>query len=136
MSTVELEFREDPALSDAILQGFYRAAWERYPEMSWRRVLEHSLGWVAAFEEGDLVGFVYVAWDGRLHAFLMDPAVHPRLRRRGIGTELVRRAAAMARRQGCHWLHVDYEARHDPFYRKAGFVPTAAGLINLAASRA
>jgi GNAT superfamily N-acetyltransferase len=121
-------------VTDAALQGFYRIAWERYPELSWQPVFEHSLGWVAALGDGDLVGFVHVAWDARLHAFLMDPAVHPRLRRHGIGTELVRRAAAMARSRGCHWLHVDYEAHHDPFYRDAGFTPTAAGLINLVAS--
>jgi GNAT superfamily N-acetyltransferase len=129
-----IEFTENPPLTDGVLQDLYGAAWERYPELSWKPVLEHSLGWVAALHEGDLVGFVTVAWDGRLHAFLMDPVVHPRLRRRGVGTELVRRAAALASRPGCHWLHVDYEAQHGPFYRAAGFTPTAAGLINLLAS--
>jgi GNAT superfamily N-acetyltransferase len=128
-----IEFTENQPLADAVLQDLYRVSWGSYPELSWQPVLEYSLGWVAALREGELVGFVNVAWDGRLHAFLMDPAVHPRLRRHGVGTELVRRAAALARRGGCNWLHVDYEAQHDPFYRRAGFTPTAAGLINLVA---
>src|SRR2546428_2731672 len=88
-----IEFGENQPLADAALQDVYRASWGNYPERSWQPVLEHSLGWVAALRDGELVGFVNVAWDGRLHAFLMDPAVRPGLRRHGVGTELVRRAA-------------------------------------------
>ena len=131
-----IEFRDSPALDDAALQTLYRSSREGYPELSWRPVLERSLGWIAAFHHHTLIGFVNVAWDGRLHAFLMDPVVLPRNRRRGVGTELVRRAARLAQRRGCHWLHVDYEPQHDGFYRDAcGFVPTAAGLLNLLTSR-
>jgi ribosomal protein S18 acetylase RimI-like enzyme len=64
-------------------------------------VLEHSLVYVAAFAADALVGFVNVAWDGRAHAFLLDPRVHPEYRERGIGREVVRRAADAAREAGC-----------------------------------
>jgi predicted N-acetyltransferase YhbS len=54
------------------------------------------------------------------------------LQHRGIGTALVRVATAQARAAGCEWLHVDYEARLEPFYVDAcGFRPTDAGLIHL-----
>jgi GNAT superfamily N-acetyltransferase len=99
----------------------------------WReQVRRHSLGWVTAREEGDLVGFVNVAWDGGSHAFVLDTLVAVRARRRGIGVELVRVAEREARAAGCEWLHVDFEDHLRAFYFDAcGFTPTNAGLIEL-----
>ncbi|MFD3443805.1 GNAT family N-acetyltransferase [Microbacteriaceae bacterium 4G12] len=99
----------------------------------WDRIRAHSLGWVSARDAaGLLVGFVNVAWDGGDHAFLLDTKTRRDHQRRGIGTELVRRAAAEARAAGCEWLHVDYEPHLASFYLDAcGFRPTEAGLIHL-----
>jgi GNAT superfamily N-acetyltransferase len=92
----------------------------------------HSLGWVCAREGTDLVGFVNVAWDGQVHAFVLDTMVASSYGRRGIGTELVAVAVNEARRAGCEWLHVDFEDHLRSFYFDAcGFVPTNAGLIEL-----
>ena len=55
----------------------------------------------------------------------------PAYQRRGIGTELVRKAADVARERGIRWLHVDYLPELEPFYRQCGFRPTAAGLMDL-----
>ena len=97
------------------------------------RLLAHSLTWITAHDEDDrLVGFVNVAWDGGRHAFLLDVAVHPDRRHRGVGAALVRRAAHEAAAAGCGWLHVDFEAPLAGFYLRAcGFSPTAAGLLRL-----
>ena len=99
----------------------------------WRaRVERHSLGWVCAREDDALVGFVNVAWDGGVHAFLLDTVVAERCRSRGVGAELVTTAEHGARAAGCHWLHVDFEEHLRSFYFDAcGFRPTAAGLIAL-----
>ena len=72
-----------------------------------------------------------VAWDGRDHAFLLDPRVHPDYRNRGIGSEMVRRALMAAAGAGCEWLHVDYAPELARFYATCGFEPTQAGLIRL-----
>ncbi|MHC4472138.1 MAG: GNAT family N-acetyltransferase, partial [Planctomycetota bacterium] len=61
----------------------------------------------------------------------LDPTVHPDLRRTGIGTELVRRAADLARDAGVEWLHVDFVPELTPFYERCGFRPTEAGLMKL-----
>ena len=91
-----------------------------------------SLGWVTARDDGGLVGFVNVPWDGLIHAFIIDPIVAERSARRGIGTELIRRATEEARAAGCEWLHVDFEDELASFYLDTcGFRPTKAGLINL-----
>ncbi|MET8648138.1 GNAT family N-acetyltransferase [Streptomyces sp. NPDC057746] len=102
-------------------------------ETDWRERLErYSLGWVCAREEGDLIGFVNVAWDGGVHAFLLDTVVAQRLRAKGIGTALVAAAAREARAARCKWLHVDFEEHLRSFYFDAcGFKETTAGLIAL-----
>jgi len=99
----------------------------------WDRIRPHSLGWVTArLNEGTLIGFVNVAWDGGDHAFLIDTKVRPDHQRRGIGTELVRIAAQHAKEAGCEWMEVDFDEPLAPFYYDAcGFVPTRAGLLHL-----
>ena len=92
----------------------------------------HSLGWVTARVETDLVGFANVVWDGQVHAWLQDVIVAPAHQRRGIGLGLVRAATNGARGAGCEWLHVDFDDELEAFYiDAAGFEPTGAGLINL-----
>ena len=99
----------------------------------WAQVNRHSLGWVCAREDGQLAGFVNVAWDGGVHAFLLDTLVTARVRRRGVGTKLVAVASDGARAAGCEWLHVDFEDHLSGFYYGAcGFTPAKAGLITLA----
>jgi GNAT superfamily N-acetyltransferase len=98
----------------------------------WSAQVQHSLGWVCARDASALVGFVNVAWDGEVHAFVLDTMVASSARHRGIGTELVAATVAEARAAGCEWLHVDFEDHLRPFYFDAcGFAPTNAGLISL-----
>jgi hypothetical protein len=48
------------------------------------------------------------------------------------GTQLVAVAKRHAKAAGCRWLHVDFDQPVSRFYLDAcGFVPTAAGLIDL-----
>ena len=108
-------------------------SWQQAPDTSdWQPVLDHSLVHVTARSEGRLVGFVHVAWDGRDHAFLLNPRVDPEFRHQGIGVEMVRLAARTAAQAGCEWLHVDYAEELGPFYDACGFKSTPAGLIQLA----
>ncbi|MEF2277096.1 GNAT family N-acetyltransferase [Deinococcus sp. YIM 134068] len=109
-----------------------RAAWGGHDDGSgWPAVLARSLTWVTAHDGNELVGFVNVAWDGGVHAFLLDTTVHPQAQRRGVGTELVRLAAEAARVGGAGWLHVDFEPHLAEFYAGCGFQPTGAGLLQL-----
>lgn len=99
----------------------------------WRgQVDRFSLGWVTARIGADLAGFVKVAWDGGVHAFLLDTMVALPLRRQGIATAIVRTATMRARDSACEWLHVDFEPHLASFYRDAcGFAPIEAGAIAL-----
>jgi ribosomal protein S18 acetylase RimI-like enzyme len=120
-------------LTDAELVELVRSHGGHAVEGWWDRIRPHSLGWVVARTgDGEVVGFVNVAWDGADHAFLLDPKTRGSFQRRGIGTRLVALAAEQAREAGCEWLHVDFEPELESFYLEAcGFRPTPAGLIHL-----
>jgi GNAT superfamily N-acetyltransferase len=106
-----------------------------YDEAEWNwvdQVHVHSLGWVVARDEGTVVGFVNVPWDGLVHAWIQDTMVAQRARHQGIGKRVVEIAVEEARNAGCEWMHVDFEDHLRPFYFDAcGFTPTNAGLIEL-----
>jgi GNAT superfamily N-acetyltransferase len=99
----------------------------------WKARLErHSLGWVCARDDGRLVGFVNVPWDGGVHAFIVDTLVGKKDRRQGIGTRMIELAAREARAAGCEWLHADFDDQLNAFYfGSCGLIPTSAGLIAL-----
>jgi GNAT superfamily N-acetyltransferase len=128
-----MEYVISPVVGDAELNRLFASAWEGHTDRPFAPVLARSLVYICAFDADRLVGFVNVAWDGGVHAFLLDTTVAPDYQRRGIGTELVRRAAqaALHRHPQLQWLHVDYEPRLDTFYRRCGFRPTHAGLLQL-----
>jgi GNAT superfamily N-acetyltransferase len=129
-AALEVVLRLSVGLAPEALAELFAVAW---PDSTGPRgdELEHSLCWVSAHVGERLIGFVNVAWDGGVHAFLLDTTVHPEFRRRGIGISLVRCAADEARELGAEWLHVDYEPRYAEFYRRCGFQPTAAGVLSL-----
>jgi GNAT superfamily N-acetyltransferase len=129
--TSELAYRLSPPLGNAALNALFAASWPDYVERDFQPVLSRSLVYVCAYDTGRLVGYVNVAWDGGVHAFLLDTTTHPEFRRRGVGAEMVRRASGAAVERGAQWLHVDYEPQLAEFYRACGFRPTRAGLIQL-----
>ena len=92
----------------------------------------HSLGWVTARMDHELVGFVNVVSDGLVHAWIQDVMVASTERRRGIGAVLVHTARKAAKEAGCQWLHVDFDDDlKDFYYGAAGFRPTNGGIIDL-----
>ena len=96
-----------------------------------RSVLDRSLAFVCAYHADQLIGFVNLAWDGGIHAFILDTFVDPKFRRNGIGISLVKQAAEVAKIREIEWLHVDFEPHLQSFYDKCGFRNTNAGVMNL-----
>jgi GNAT superfamily N-acetyltransferase len=118
-------------VTNKALNALFAASWPDHTHHNLTHTLGYSLTYICAYQDEQLIGFVNVAWDGDIHAFLLNPTVHPDLRHQGIGSELVRRAANEARDRGIVWLHVDYEPALEPFYRQCGFQHTEAGLMRL-----
>ncbi len=102
-------------------------------EWNWERLTaDHSLGWVTARREGNLVGFANVLWDGLVHAWIQDVMVAVRARHQRVGVGLVMAAREGASDTGCEWLHVDFDDGLRAFYYDAcGFAPTNGGLMGL-----
>ncbi len=125
-----IEIITDPFPSDAAMDQLWRLAWGGGRD-SFQAVLQRSLAHAGAYDGAALIGFVNVAGDGGVHAFILDTCVAPAYRRQGIALRLVRRAAELARQRGALWLHVDFEPQLEAFYRQCGFRPTAAGLMRL-----
>ncbi len=121
----------NPTVTNADMNRLFAAAWADHHASDFTSVLSRSLVYVCAFASTELVGFVNVAWDGGVHAFLLDTTVHPAYQRRGIGVRLVQEAASAAKSRDIHWLHVDYEPHLESFYKQSGFQPTLAGLMRL-----
>jgi ribosomal protein S18 acetylase RimI-like enzyme len=121
----------DPYPEMDALDRLWRRAWGGPPAAPLAPVLARSLVHVGAFDGDALIGFANVAWDGGIHAFLVDPCVDPDFRGQGIASAMVREATNAARERGAAWLHVDYEPHLEGFYAGCGFRPTKAGVINL-----
>ena len=83
--TVRYEWRgdfENAAMNQLHAEGFEHQILDE----DWgAQVRRHSLGWVCAYDGDDLVGFVNVAWDGGVHAFVLDTLVKSEMRHSGIG---------------------------------------------------
>lgn len=120
-----------PDLAESEVHALLAAAWPQHdPERDFVAVVMRSPVYIYAYADERLVGFVYVAWDGGVHGFLLYPTVHLDWQHRGVGTALVRRAVEECRARGLLWLHVDYEASLAPFYEASGFVPPLLGLFD------
>lgn len=131
LNHANVTLRIDPFPSNDALNELWRSAWSADEDRDFSAVLSRNLGHVGAFSGDQLVGFINIAWDGGIHAFILDTCVTPAMRRQGIATQLVEKATELARERGAAWLHVDFEADLAALYRKCGFRPTEAGLIKL-----
>jgi ribosomal protein S18 acetylase RimI-like enzyme len=127
-----LEYRRRPPLTNEMLSELLEAEVDisRDKPRDYENLLTHSLTWIGAFDGDRLIGYANVAWDGGVHAFLLDPTVTEEYRGRGIGTRLVKEVlAAVAEYPNLEWIHVDSsDELMERFYIPAGFRPTAAGL--------
>lgn len=131
MQAGSIIYKVSPPVSNNELNQLFAAAWQSHKASDFQPILAHSLAYICAYQAKTLIGFVNLAWDGGIHAFLLDTTVHPQFQRQGIGQELVAQARLAATEHNIEWLHVDFEPHLQDFYYKCGFGPTAAGLINL-----
>ncbi|MSQ35916.1 MAG: N-acetyltransferase [Dehalococcoidia bacterium] len=126
-----MSYRLSPTVSNDELNALFDVSWPAHVRRDFTASLDRSIAYACAYRSRELVGFVNAAWDGGVHAFVLDVTVYPLLRRKGIGLELVKRLAVTCSEKGIQWLHVDFQPYLAPFYEQAGFRDTEAGLIRL-----
>lgn len=126
-----ITYHVNPYVGNDDLNALFAVSWPDHAWVDFLPILNRSLAYICGFTQQRLIGFVNLAWDGGIHAFLLDTTVHPDWRHRGIGRQLVLQGTTVARARGMAWLHVDYEPHLEAFYRGCGFQATLAGLIEL-----
>jgi ribosomal protein S18 acetylase RimI-like enzyme len=127
----DLEFLVNVPVTGRQLNDLFASSWEGHEWRDFEPVLGRSLGYICAWRGDELIGFVNLASDGGIHAFILDTAVHPNFRRRGVGRRLVKLAVEVARERGVEWVHVDFEPHLRGFYYACGFRRTEAGVLHL-----
>ena len=127
----ELQYLVNSPVTSRQLNELFASSWEGHQWRDFEPVLRRNLGYICAWRADELVGFVNLAWDGGIHAFVLDTTVHPQVRRRGVGRRLVKLAVEVARERGVEWVHVDFDGHLREFYYECGFRRTEAGLLHL-----
>ncbi len=129
MDTIDIKV--DPFPGQRELSDLWRDTWEIDGVADFQSVLTRSLTHIAAYLNDRLIGFANMAWDGGVHAFLVDVCVHPEFRDHGIGQSMVEKALEIARTRGVEKIHVDFEPHLRDFYLSCGFTPTDAGILTI-----
>jgi len=128
-TAVRLE--QSKRVSPEQVKALFRAAgWTedvaRFSPQQVRKLLRHSSFVLTAWNGGrELVGFASAVSDGVLCGMVQNLVVHPRYRRRGVGTRLLRELARRMRRRGIACLYAlgtrTRAAR--TFFERGGFQP-------------
>ena len=96
----KIEYKVEPELTEGDLNDLFASAWKNHIQREFGPVLEKSLTYIGAFDGPKLVGFVNVAWDGGIHGFILDTTVHSEYQHQGIATEVMKKAAEVAKAEG------------------------------------
>jgi len=83
-----------------------------------------------ARKDGKLVGFIDVLSDGIADSYLQDLAIHPNFQRKGIGTELVKKAIRFLQKNKIKCIQVTFNPECENFFKRFGFHIYKAGVID------
>jgi hypothetical protein len=101
-----ISYRVSPAITNDALNALFASACPDNVWSDFEPVLSRSLAYVCAYQQDRLIGFVNLAWDGGMHAFLLDTTVHPSFDAMGSAASwwhAPRRPPASAGSPGCMW---------------------------------
>jgi ribosomal protein S18 acetylase RimI-like enzyme len=85
-----IQIAVDPFPRDEELSALWQSAWVGPLRPTYtQELLRRSLAHIAAYDVARLVGFVNIARDEGIHAFILDTCVHSDYQRQGIATILV-----------------------------------------------
>ena len=126
-----LRLQNSKRVPPAPVRALFRAAgWTEdiaaYSPAQIRKLLRHSHLVLTAWNpKQELVGFASAVSDGVLCGLVQNLVVHPRYRRHGLGTRLLRQLAGTMTRQGIPCLYAlgIRGPRARTFFRRVGFHP-------------
>jgi len=76
---IDLTYLISPPVTNDGLNTLFAAAWSGHSPTDFSPVLNRSLAFVCAYHSSRLIGFVNLAWDGGIHAFVLDTTFIPNI---------------------------------------------------------
>lgn len=129
-SALRYQFGSPNSIEPSRVRALFRAAgWTEdiaaYSAQQIRKLLHHSHTVLTAWHQSHLVGLASAVSDGVLCAMVQNLVVHPRYRRRGLGTRLLRMLARKlsAERISCIYVLGMPGRRARAFFDRTGFRP-------------
>jgi ribosomal protein S18 acetylase RimI-like enzyme len=116
----------DSEASHSAISKYFQAAFKEGDKVPrgtafYQDALDGSWCSRSAYFGGQLVGFVRVISDGRLHAFVTEMIVHPEFQHRGIGAALLSSILDDCRDAGIADVQLFSAKGKSLFYKKLGF---------------
>ena len=121
---MKIDYRDKLPSVAAYSELFETTGWNnvyKAPPDALHQALQQSWYTMSTYDTGRLVGFGRVVSDGVLYAMIYDLIVIPSHRRRGIGSEILRRLVARCQEAGIREVQLFSSAGKSEFYQKRGF---------------
>ncbi|MGT2911190.1 GNAT family N-acetyltransferase [Streptococcus cameli] len=108
---------------EEILDLYASVEWTNYTNSATmlRHSLENSLFVLSVYDQSELVGLIRLVGDGHSIVFVQDILVKPTYQRRGIGTQLMKRALVHFPKVYQLHLLTDQSEKTASFYESMGF---------------
>lgn len=127
---MDLRFEENPILKAEQVAALREAVgWDGRLEKH-RKILGNTYFCAACFADAQLVGYVDVVSDSIDDAYVRDLVVHPNYQHRGIGSKLLAMIVERVKSDGIKMVNVVFQPEFAEFYRRAGFIIMAGGVID------
>jgi ribosomal protein S18 acetylase RimI-like enzyme len=122
--------RDGPVEPNEIANLRQAVGWDRSEGTYDKTLPRHYAHYTVRDADNRLVGYMSVLSNGVSDAFLLDLAVHPQCRKRGIGTRIVRRGIRDLKEAGVRCVQVTFADDLEPFYAQCGFHIFKGGIID------
>jgi ribosomal protein S18 acetylase RimI-like enzyme len=86
------------------------------------KIIQGSHCFLAAIDEGRIIGMGRAISDKASDAYIQDVTVHNDYRRQGIGTEIIKAIISRLHNDGLGWIGLIAEKGSHDFYARLGFI--------------
>lgn len=121
---------QDSELTDIEIENLRTSAGWDNNTGSFSIIKKKLFTYFTARKNNKLIGFIDVLSDGIADAYLQNLVVHPDYQKKGIGSELVKKAINFLQEKNIKCIQVTFNSELETFYKKFGFYIFRAGIID------
>ena len=136
MITYEFLVKPTPEQTRQILDLYQAEGWwsiEDTDDTIVEKIVKGSHCFVAALEETRIIGMGRAISDRVSDAYIQDVTVADAYRKRGIGSEIIKKIISRLHKDGVRWIGLIAEKNSHAFYQRSGFeqMPDAAPMLRI-----